>query len=190
MPSVAEIAALSRRLRELSAQGRDADPTERAAFLADKDALLARIALARDADTYVGAEETAEQRHDHRVPPNRIAPADTDLPPETMIGREPGARPSMPPWMREQAARHEAEVAAGTAAALRADDTAELQARIEELRERIAARSAGLPEAAEIARREQLTSWHDDDSTDHYAHGDDADVQTRDDVAGDQGWSR
>jgi hypothetical protein len=42
-PSVAEIAALTRRLRALSAAGRTADPDERAAFLADKAALLARI---------------------------------------------------------------------------------------------------------------------------------------------------
>ncbi|MGH3615386.1 MAG: hypothetical protein ACRDRK_22870 [Pseudonocardia sp.] len=42
-PSVAEIAALTRRLRELSTAGRHADPAARAAFLADKQALLARI---------------------------------------------------------------------------------------------------------------------------------------------------
>jgi hypothetical protein len=42
-PSVAEVAALLRRLRRLTAAGRDADPGERAAFLADKNALLARI---------------------------------------------------------------------------------------------------------------------------------------------------
>lgn len=42
-PTVREIAALTARLRELSARGAGADPAERAAFLADKDALLARI---------------------------------------------------------------------------------------------------------------------------------------------------
>lgn len=42
-PTIDEIADLSRRLRALSAAGRDADPAERAAFLADKDALIARI---------------------------------------------------------------------------------------------------------------------------------------------------
>jgi len=46
-PSVAEIAALTRRLRELSTAGRSADPAARAAFLADKQALLARIDPAR-----------------------------------------------------------------------------------------------------------------------------------------------
>jgi hypothetical protein len=43
-PSVAEIAALTARLRALSNAGPDADPQERARFLAEKDALLARIA--------------------------------------------------------------------------------------------------------------------------------------------------
>lgn len=42
-PTIAEIADLTRRLRALSAAGRDADPAERAAFLADKDALLNRV---------------------------------------------------------------------------------------------------------------------------------------------------
>ena len=42
-PSIREIADLTRRLRELSNAGRDADPAERAAFLADKNALIARI---------------------------------------------------------------------------------------------------------------------------------------------------
>ncbi|MBN9102337.1 MAG: hypothetical protein J0I49_30195 [Pseudonocardia sp.] len=42
-PSVREIAALTARLRELSARGRDVDEADRAAFLVDKDALLARI---------------------------------------------------------------------------------------------------------------------------------------------------
>src|SRR5690349_17671032 len=43
-PSIAEIAALTARLRALSNAGPGADPQERARFLADKDALLARIA--------------------------------------------------------------------------------------------------------------------------------------------------
>ncbi len=42
-PSVAEIAALTARLRALSNAGAAADPAERARFLADKDALLDRI---------------------------------------------------------------------------------------------------------------------------------------------------
>ena len=52
VPSIREIAELTARLRRLSAAGRDADPAERAAFLADKDALIARIEAAnRRADT-------------------------------------------------------------------------------------------------------------------------------------------
>jgi hypothetical protein len=43
VPSIREIAELTRRLRALSSAGGDADPAERAAFLADKDALIARI---------------------------------------------------------------------------------------------------------------------------------------------------
>lgn len=43
-PTVPEIAALTRRLRELSAAGRDADPDAVTRFLADKRALLDRIA--------------------------------------------------------------------------------------------------------------------------------------------------
>jgi hypothetical protein len=42
-PTVREIAELTARLRELTARGREADPIERAAFLADKRALLDRI---------------------------------------------------------------------------------------------------------------------------------------------------
>lgn len=41
-PTVREIAALTARLREITAQGRDVDPAEQAQFLADKDALIAR----------------------------------------------------------------------------------------------------------------------------------------------------
>lgn len=43
LPSIREIAELTARLRRLSTAGRDADPAERAAFLVEKDALLARI---------------------------------------------------------------------------------------------------------------------------------------------------
>ena len=53
-PSIREITELTARLRRLSAAGRDADPAERAAFLADKDALIERITVNqadRDADT-------------------------------------------------------------------------------------------------------------------------------------------
>ncbi|OLS99362.1 hypothetical protein BJF90_39315 [Pseudonocardia sp. CNS-004] len=42
-PTVREIAAFAARLRAVAAAGPDVDPAERAAFLADKAALLARI---------------------------------------------------------------------------------------------------------------------------------------------------
>ncbi len=51
-PSIREITELTVRLRRLSNAGRDADPLEREAFLADKDALIARIEAANPrADT-------------------------------------------------------------------------------------------------------------------------------------------
>lgn len=63
-PSVAEIAALTARLRQLSTAGARADADERAAFLADKEALLDRIAATeRAAD--------ARPRHDDRRPDGR-----------------------------------------------------------------------------------------------------------------------
>jgi predicted RNA-binding Zn ribbon-like protein len=52
VPSIREIAELTARLRRLSVAGRDADPAERAVFLADKAALIARIEAANHrADT-------------------------------------------------------------------------------------------------------------------------------------------
>lgn len=75
-PSVAEIAALSRRLRELSAPGRKVDPRERSAFQADKDALLARIITdTTDADT--AAADAGRKRHELVAPTRR-----TDQAPE------------------------------------------------------------------------------------------------------------
>jgi hypothetical protein len=48
-------------LRRLSAVERNADPAERAAFLADRDALIARITANRaDRDTDTAAIDTAE----------------------------------------------------------------------------------------------------------------------------------
>ncbi len=64
-PTIAEVVALTRRMRELSSQGHDADPAERAAFLAEKDALLARIA-----DSAAGPAPGRELHH-HRSHLNR-----------------------------------------------------------------------------------------------------------------------
>jgi len=93
-PSVREIAALTARLRELSARGRDADPAARAAFIADKDALIARItASSTTEDRLWGASHSVDAGVDGLV---------------------------MPEWMYEQAARAEAEA---KAAAWTADGT-------------------------------------------------------------------
>ena len=54
-PSVAEIAALTSRLRALSNAGAAADPAERARFLADKDALIERITGGQRADARTAA---------------------------------------------------------------------------------------------------------------------------------------
>ena len=66
MPSIREIAELTARLRRLSAAGRYADPAERAALLADKHALIARIEAAnRRADTADdGRTDTGERPAD------------------------------------------------------------------------------------------------------------------------------
>ena len=62
MPSIREIAELTARLRRLSAAGRYADPAERAACLADKDALIARIEAA-----YRRADPAFDVRTDYSV---------------------------------------------------------------------------------------------------------------------------
>lgn len=49
-PSIREITELTARLRRLSAAGRDAEPAERAAFLAEKDALIERITSSNSTD--------------------------------------------------------------------------------------------------------------------------------------------
>jgi hypothetical protein len=88
-PSIAEIAALTARLRALTKAGADVDPDERARFLADKDALLDRIAAheppAADVDdgdpwadyrTYTPAQ-AADELVARGVPPD-AAPAMVD----------------------------------------------------------------------------------------------------------------
>jgi hypothetical protein len=87
-PTVAEIAALTARLRALSTTGAAADPAERARFLADKDALIARItAASHDADpapleradyrTFT-PDQAAAELVDRRMPPEH-APAIVEL---------------------------------------------------------------------------------------------------------------
>ncbi len=58
-PTLAEIAALTARLHVLSTTGAAADPAERAAFVADKDALIARITATEQADDSTQARAEA-----------------------------------------------------------------------------------------------------------------------------------
>jgi hypothetical protein len=60
-PSVREIASLTARLRALSTPGLAADPDERAVFLADKDALLARITDTTNCAAPPGAGDATHQ---------------------------------------------------------------------------------------------------------------------------------
>lgn len=160
-PTVREIAELTARLRELSTQGRSADPGERAAFLADKHALLGRIT-----DSQHDGGDRGECSRGGR--PEQIGDV------------------QMPEWMREQAARTEAAIASGTALPLRGDDPAELAARIEALREGAEHDPADPPaygwecdrptravpsclvdvddDQQTEARREQLARWYTDDT--------------------------
>lgn len=186
-PSVAEVAALTRRLRELSAQGRDADPVERAEFLADKDAVLARIADTHSdpAREFLPADGVGREPHSHHALLGRPADVADD------------AAVEMPEWMREQARRSEAEIAAGNALPPRPDDLDELAARVAALRERITARDTYASTAGRIADPEQdargdlLARWHRDDTTENDTATADHDQAGRvADGATEQGWSR
>ena len=72
-PSIREIAELTARLRQISAAGRHANPDERAAFLADKQALIARIEAANRAN----ADEARAEEVAHRGPQDQTRD-DTD----------------------------------------------------------------------------------------------------------------
>lgn len=160
-PTIAEVAALTRRLRELSAQGRDADPAERAEFLAEKDALLARIA-----DAGPGSDQAL---HQHRAHLDRTdGPDDVVFDANDSQWWHPGGsarldlpHPDMLPPLQQPA--HEV-------------DPDELAARVAALREQITDRHATSESERTVrpgccvvvdssdleARREQLARWHDD----------------------------
>jgi hypothetical protein len=162
-PSIAEIAALTRHLRELSAQDRDADPAERAAFLAEKDALLARIV-----DSDAGSAPDQEL-HRHRAHLDRTSgPDDVVYDADDSQWWHPGgsARLDLPhPDMLPPVPQPAHEV-----------DPDELAARVAALREQITDRQATsesertvrpgccvVVDGSELeARREQLARWHDD----------------------------
>lgn len=108
--------------------------------------------------------------------------------PSLVPGRAEGGLPTevatpeveMPGWMREQARRTEAEIAAGTYMPGPPDDMDRLAARLTELR---ATRTAAPPDV-EADRREQLARWHTDDTTtDHDRRTSDAPVRALDEGA-------
>lgn len=84
-PTAAEIAALTARLREMAARGAGADRDERAALIADKEALLARI-----------ADPDHDGRHSHRAATNRVR-----MPEEMRAAAAPWGPDSPPPDARE-----------------------------------------------------------------------------------------
>lgn len=151
-PTVREIADLLGGLRELSARDREIEPRERAAFLADKEALLARITES--------ATATDEQQDGAEPAPTRIGEI------------------QMPAWMREQAARAEA---ATPGPALPMGERAALAARDEALRGQLGHVDTGQSAHAvspapvdvdEATRREQLARWHTDDAVVSDTQGD------------------
>lgn len=192
-PTIAEIAALTRRLREVSAQGRDADPVERAAFLAEKDALLARIV---DSDAGPGPDQ---ELHQHRARLTRTdGPDDVVFDAEDSQWWHPGGSARLdlphpdvlPSWEQPARGVDPAELAACAAALreqIRLDDTGPGTVRECE-------RPVGpvpwctVVDGSELeARREQLARWHDD------APAAEQDTETRgfmDPPYGDSGWSR
>lgn len=108
-PSVQEIAALTGRLRALSA----ADESVRAEFLADKDALLARIAAARD-DEPPGDLEMPQWMREQAA----LAEA------ERAAGRGPQVRPDDPAALAQRVSVLRARVAEAGAEQDRADQLA------------------------------------------------------------------
>lgn len=140
-PTVREIADLIGRLRELSLDGSDIDPGERAAFLADKDALLARIA-----DSNMASDS---ERYDGEQAPVRIGEV------------------QMPAWMRDQATRTEASAEGPSLPG--GERAARAEALRSQLGNDHAGRFARVAPPAPVdvdeeTRRDQLARWHVDDT--------------------------
>ena len=119
-PTPAEVAALTRRLRELSTPGRTVDPRERAAFLADKDALLARIT-----DTGVRAEQAGGELHRHDAHPDRPAPTDQTT---AWWARAESPDPGIPPVTFDASGYYSDAQLAAIAAAREAGDHEQAEA--------------------------------------------------------------
>jgi len=99
-PTVREIAALTARLRDLSARGAGVDPAERAAFLADKHALIDRIttglpdmpaSAGNDRHAPVRQDADAHGEYDH-APHDLEQPARADRAPTTAVAVEQAHR--------------------------------------------------------------------------------------------------
>jgi hypothetical protein len=155
-PTIAEVAALTGRLRELSGPGRGADPVLRAAFLADKHALLARISDSRhDTVPAAGADRAdragggghARELHPDRAQLDPTAPGEAHHEGHAALGQasEDGGGLVMPAWMREQAAATVARMAAGTDVVPSRDDPQVIAARLAQLRDRLANQPADTP---------------------------------------------
>jgi len=190
-PTVREIAALTARLRYLTASGRDVDAAERAAFLADKHALIERITAA--------AERT--RRHDRaRERPSK----------GQWSAQARSSDPAQLPISFDASGYYSDAQIAEIADALAAGDTDRAQhlqdrpwtaqdttvdtghaavgngpAGFGTLHEHVAvcgrpAAPAPFVDPDQEARREQLTRWHTDDTT-----GDETTLDDRRDVGDD-----
>lgn len=180
-PSIREIGELTARLRRLSAAGRNADPVERASFLAEKDALLARI---EESTRSAGARAVDERRADadgwfaggydaaHSAHLADLGGVDVDAsegaPPTAGLGYavppDVDGR-TLPPW---PAGTMPAEMLDGIeerrTAPARPDDPAEFRARIDALREQICRRDADDARAVETGEwaRDEAVEADDD----------------------------
>lgn len=187
-PTVAEIAALTARLRDLSRPGREVDGAERAAFLADEQALLDRLAAngsssARRRDAAFAAAAAEDAVRD-------VAQAQAENGGYVLVGPsartwrvDPAGRPLEPASeaehraVRELLGRDQLE-ASDPAWTTTADGDTDIVCtvipaptyEIDETDTGASSR-AGDPE---WDRREQLTRWHHDESAE--AATDDADA--------------
>lgn len=184
-PTIAEVAALPRRLRELSAQGRDADPAGRAEFLAEKDALLARIAAGPESD---------QALHQHRAQLDRTdGPDDVVFDADDSQWWHPGGSARLdlphpdvlPPWAQLAPGPVPAELAARAASLC--EQAGVVGASTGTECERQMPWSTAVDGSEVEARREQLARWHED------APAAEPDTETfglMDPPYGDSGWSR
>lgn len=158
-PTAREIAALTARLRDLSARGRDVDPSEQAQFLADKDALIARIT-----DTHIRPDGGPAAEQEPVMPGSMREQARA-----TEAAIAAGTLPDVYP--------DDTAVLAARVAELRAPQAA---------RSNPSSGCARMSEP-EQDRREQLARWHVEDQADTHGDGqDDALTRFTDGECGDE----